>query len=728
MAEIYKQQVEHNATGGAFLREPRYKDYFTQGLNNVAEGLDKLGDYFQYRDDKDLASNMELVAQEVAAEAAHWQDFSAEGVNAYMSISMSKWDSAMANAPYDAQNRFNTYNPEARKIFELKTKEAFLENARKFVFAETKRDFNVIADDISEIKDPNKIKAATLAALDKVNSNKSGLLNVSDLSQLTDDLGYKIAIQSIGQAIIDGRADDAATLLNDKVFSKFLGPDDTFSFKQRIKNLTEAKAATKKAAPEADERAQFLVALRDGMYQMFGPDENIDITMNRITENLRSGQAIGDQKVLDWIDGIGIPLRDVAKKVGIGEEALNYWDSTPMTTRQLAIDKYEKSVLPALPREYRRKQSYLAQSFTRGLEKYLTDDGDFTKITNDELLDKMKDAEELQLFRIGLDETVLKQLDSFLNAVQAKKAEAGKAVSIELDPVQQNMAGFTAGKTFYGGGNLTEAMVRAQQEGEDRPSVIDGMLKNTSKVRDIETEEKIDTGLTKILKAVRSITPIGKLLGSGDLAPTRSNLPYFDDGGKEMSNSIAAGVGRLMQSLGEVDEDGDLSAPKANTRRFMTYAIPLVLGYISVKGNEDDLTKTGIKQGVINDENVVDLVLTMQDKYRLALGDTITAQDTFGVLRDTPGPSAPEVYGIKNSDVYKMLMFAYNIAMEKGMVQENFKPDQNAMINVAFALNTLVKDKKPKTYVPASDSGAKKRMDYKTKAMQQFEKITKRGK
>jgi len=745
MAEIYKQQIEHRSGGDSLLRNAPYRDYISQGLGELSEGFGKLSEYFQYRDDKELASKMNLVAKEVDADIVHWEDFSAEGLDALMAQSMEKYDKAMAESPYDAQNRFNTYNPEARNIFELKTKEDIFTVANKFVFEETQRDFNVIANDISEIKDPAKAKAALLAALNKVNENKSGLLDVTQLGQLTDSLGHKASAQTIGQAIIDGRVGDAEKLLGDKVFTKFLGPDEILSFKQRIQALKLSQLKDEKNAPGYKDRANFLIALRDGMYAMYGPNENIDATMNKLTEKLRSGQSIGDQTVLEWVDGVGIPLKDLVAKLGIGAEALDYWDTTPMTTRQLAINEYEKIVEPALPMEYKRRRSYLSESFMRGLEKYLVEDDegkktiyDFSNMTNDELLDKMRDAEELQWYRVGNDNSVLKTLDSFLNAVDAIKAEAGKDISIELDPIQQNMAGFTAGKTFYGGGNLTEAMVRSLQEGEERPSVIEGMMKNTlefkskplqeSAYRRIEAAEAVVSGIKGNEKdKIDAVKKLGSILASGDLAPTRTNLPYFDDGGVALSNSIAAGVGRLMKTLGEVDEKGNLAAPSANTYRFMTYAIPVILGYISVKGNEDDIKNTGIKPGVINDENVVDLVLAMQNRYKPVLNDKLIASNTAGAYRDQPGPSAPEIYGIQKSDAYEMLMSAYNIAASEGMVKEGVTPDQNTMISIAFAINKLVKDEKPKTYVPAKDSGAQKRLDYKTKAMQQYKKITKKG-
>lgn len=761
MAEIYKQQIEHRSGGGSLLRSAPYRDYISQSLGALSEGFGKLSEYFQYRDDKELASKMNLVAKEVDADIVHWEDFSAEGLDALMAQSMEKYDKAMAESPYDAQNRFNTYNPEARNIFELKAKEDIFTVANKFVFEETQRDFNVIASDVSGIndieakeakgpKDPADIKADLLAALDKVNENKSGLLNVAQLGQLTDSLGHKVAAQSIGQAIIDGRVGDAEKLLGDKVFTKFLGPDEILSFKSRIQHLKDSQEEDEKAAPGYKDRANFLIALRDGMYEIGGP-EYADSTMNWLTERLRSGQSIGDQRVLEWIDfdgdgeADGIPLRDLALKIGVGVEGINAWDSTPMTARQLAINEYEKIVEPALPMEYKRRRSYLAESFTRGLEQYLVEDDegkktiyDFTDISNDELLDKMRDAEELQWYRIGLDNNVLKQLDSFLNTVEAKKAEAGKAISIELDPIQQNMAGFTAGKTFYGGGNLTEAMVRSLQEGEEKPSVVEGMMKNTlefktkplqeSAYRRVEAAEAVVSGIAGNEKdKIDAIKKLGSILASGDLAPTRTNLPYFDDGGAALSNSIAAGVGRLMKTLGEVDEKGNLAAPNANTYRFMTYAIPVILGYISVKGNEDDIKNTGIKPGVINDENVVDLVLAMQNRYKPVLNDNLIASNTAGAYRDQPGPSAPEIYGIQKSDAYEMLMSAYKIAASEGMVKEGVTPDQNTMISIAFAINKLIKDEKPKTYVPAEDSGAQKRLDYKTKAMQQYKKITKKG-
>ena len=741
MAEIYKQQLEHEASGGTMLRQAPYRNYFAQGLADVSEGFKRLGEYLQYRDDKELASKMELVAKEVDADVAHWDDFSAEGVDALMAQSMEKYDKAMGEEPYDAQNRFSAYNPEARNLFELKTKEDVLTAANKFIFEEMQRDFNSIANDISEIKDPSQAKAALLAALNNVNENKSGLLSVSQLGQLTDSLGHKTAAQVIGQAIIDGRVGDAEMLVGDKVFAKFLGPEETLSFKSRIQNLKTSKQKDEKVAPGYKERAQFLVSLRDGLYQAYGPNENIDATMNKITEALKSGQSLGDQTVLEWVDGVGVPLKDLVEKLGIGAEALAYWDTTPMTTRQLAVNEYEKVVEPALPTEYKRKRSYLAESFTRGLDKYLTEDADgkmtvydFSKMTNDDLRDMMTFAEELQWYRIGLDNSVQKNLDSFFNAVEARKAEAGKAMSIELDPVQQNMAGFTAGKTFYGGGNLTEAMISAAQNGEERPSVIDGIMKNAPVW---SMSEKLDAAAPQAKRIIEAVAGpgftkpveflfgLGNILSSGDLAPTKTSLPYFDDGGKVLSNSIAASVGRLMRSLGEVDEDGDLSEPKANTRRFMTYAIPVVLGYISVKGNEEDIKRTGIKPGAINDMSVVDLVLAMQDRYRGELDDTIVANSTAGTYRDRPGPSVPEVYGIKNSDVFEMLTSAFDIAVEQGLVREGVRPDTDALVNIAFAMNSLVKDKKPKTYIPAKNSGAQKRLDYRTKEMQQQKKVSK---
>ena len=748
MAEIYKQQLEHDASGGTMLRQAPYRNYFAQGLADVSEGFRRLGEYIEYRDDKELASKMELVAKEVDADIVHWEDFSAEGLDSLMAQSMAKYDKAMEESSYDTQTRFNTYNPDARNLFELKTKEDILTAANKFIFEETQRDFNTIANDISEIKDPAQAKAALLTALDKVNSNKSGLLTVAQLGQLTDTLGHKTAAQAIGNAIVEGRVGDAELLLGDDVFKKFLGPEETLNFKARIKNLKTSKEKDEKAAPGYKERANFLISLRDGLYAMYGPNENIDATMNKLTEALRSGQSIGDQMVLEWVDGKGIPLKDLVAKLGIGAEALEYWDSTPMTTRQLAVNEYEKIVEPALPIEYRRRRSYLADSFMRVLDAHLVEDEsgkltvyDFSNMTNDELRDALVFAEELQWYRIGLDNSVQKNLDSFLNAVEARRAEAGKAMSIELDPIQQNMAGLTAGKTFLGGGNLTEAMISAAQNGEERPSVVDGIMKNAQKwdvyekgLEAVGDMDKVSTKAKRTMDAniapgfssmLGALSGLARILASGELSPTRSNLPYFDDGGEMIEDIIAAPMGRLMKALGEVDKKGNLLVPKANTRRFMTYAIPVILGNISVKGNEDDIKRSGIKPGAINDMSVVDLALAMQDQYAMTLNDTITAQNTAGAYRDKLGPSVPEVYGIKNSDVFEMVETAFDIAREQGLLREGDRPDPDTLINIAFGMNRLVKDATPKTYVPAKNSGAQKRLDNKTKAMQQQKKVSK---
>jgi hypothetical protein len=197
----------------------------------------------------------------------------------------------------------------------------------------------------------------------------------------------------------------------------------------------------------------------------------------------------------------------------------------------------------------------------------------------------------------------------------------------------------------------------------------------------------------------------------------------FYDNGKENAEAISASVGSLMREMGEVNTKGKLVAPKANTYRYMTYAIPVILSYISVKGNEADFEATGIRPGVINGVNTVDLVTALQDRYNDVLDEQmpsggIPAYSSVG--RAPLGVPAPAIKGVQDSTPYQMLQDAMAIAKSRGWTDFNKEPDVSAMISVGSVLNSLVTDSTAITRVPADSSGAKKRIDAKTKPMFQF--------
>lgn len=761
MAEIYRQQIEHKASGATPLSNPTFKDYVTQGLNDVAEGFGKLDRYLQDVGNKQLAAHMDLAVQEADQTVTNWKDFSAEGRNDLMAKVMGIYDQQLNNAPVDAQNRFDTVNPDARKIFELKVQEKVLKMANQHIFDEKKRDMNALADATifdqrGRVRNANQVVKMMHETVDFVTQNPDDILSVKQLGELVDIYGHKAAVSAIGQAIVDGRSGDAYSLLRDPYVRAYLGPEEKINFQSRVESLIKSQQEDKKNGGGYEDYAQWLISLRDGMYAAYGntPDAaiNIDKDMNEITDALKSGKSLTNLTILKWLDGAGRPANDVLVANGLKVAAA--WDSLPMTARQLAVTKYDEIVTKALPTEYKDRQNYLANSFSNRIASHITtetdDDGneiisvDISNMTNNEMRDALRDAEELRNFRIGLDNSVVKTMNNFLSMAQAKKYEAAKAASFEFNEIQQEMSGLTAGKTFLGGGNLTEAMVRAEQKGESRPSIIDGMMNNMAVKRSsaglvADVVNKVQ-GLGIISGGI-GVSKIGDLLETGPLSKYQSDFSLYYTGGEENAKALSASVGTLMRELGEVDSKGNLTAPKADTYRYMTYAIPVIMSYISVMGNEDDLKNTGIKPGYLNGENTVDLTLALQNIYSGMLDKSITKYQSDGAYAIGALSSGSANYGafvdetnaqqngatrITESDPYNMLKIAFNIAQRNGYISEKAEINEDSIISIAAVLNGLISNSDAETQLPAKSSGAQKRIDAKTKTLQQRTNETKK--
>jgi hypothetical protein len=751
MAEIYKQQIEHKAEDARMLKAAPFKDYISQGLGNVAEGFQQLDKYYQDRGDKELAAKMDYVVQEANAMVEHWEDFNTDGRNELMSRVMDLYDQALADSTYDAQGRLNVANPEAKNIFGLKLKEKILKQANEHVYNEKQRDFNAFADIVANVKDPKKNETALRDMIERVSYDPDHLLTVDQIGVLSDAAARKAVVQTIGLALLDERYGDAAKYITNPFYTKFLTPEDDISFRQQLKSALKTKKELERAAGASsqsiEDDANLWIATRDALYDRFrdvpGAPAFIDEDMNTMLNALYSGKSLKDITVLQWVDGLGVSA-DAVMKSGTGK-AVEYWDSLKQTRRQQIINKYRNIVKDVLPDEYKQQQYDVARAFRSHLydKQYIRTDEDdnafvdLTNTSNDDLRTLKREADELKMAELGLDEDTQKLLRGFYSMYNAKFASAAKAASYEYNPVEQRMSGETS-KSFMGGGNLTEAMIRSAQKGEERPSIIKGMLANMTRLTkfgDLTRQQlgKITSegGHPEVMGRYdeEGLKQVAGVLGSNYLSPTMSDLMYFNDGGKENANALAVSVGNLMKEMGEVDSDGDLVVPKANTYRFMTYAIPVTLAYISVWGNDEDLKNTGIKRNVINSDTVVDMVLTLQNIYADKLDkpvEAFRAEGTFYPQKPEMGISVAALPGIQKSDPYNMLATAMAMAQYKGLTVYGSQPDQDSMISLGVVLNGLADDSKAKARVYASDSDAKARIDYRTKALQQHKKMTKK--
>lgn len=752
MAEIYKQQVEYKTTEAEKLKTPPFKNYVAQGLNAVNEGFKQLDEYMAYTDDKMLAGSMDNVKDEAVAMVDEWQDFNTDGRQKLYAKIMEKYDNALASAPMSAQRRFAVSNPDARNIFALKVNEKILEKARNQVYVEKQRDFNAFADVVANIKNPVQNEKALRDMIDRVSEDPDHLLTVDQSGILADSVARKAVIQSIGQAILDERYDTASKYLTNPFYTKFLTPEDDIRFRGQIKSgLKAQKEAMDAAGGNYKEDAQFWIATRDGLYDRFrdvpGAPAFIEEDMNSILSALYSGKPLEDVMILKWVDGgEGISADQLLKLQN--SPAAEYWNSLGQTRRQQAINEYNRIVTEVLPEEYKQQQYDISRAFMKDISGHVTTDKDgndiydFGELTADDWRTLKREADEVQMTSLGNDQLTQKYLRAFYSAYNANVAEQAKAVSIENEPIQQNMAGLTAGETFLGGGNFSEAMIRNAQNKEEKPSFIDNIRANRTRLStqsDLTMEEvakirseggwlsmmgNLSEESIKKIENEPGLKGVGNLLGTGALSPTMSDIFYIDDGGEANSKVIGSGLGKFFIAGGEK------KMPEPNTFRFMAYAIPYMMGYISVLGNDRDRQGTGIRQGVINENQIVALKNKLMNYYEDDLDEKMNIYNpSNGQKRATKDEPiyAPQLPQLMNSDPYRMLQSAFNIAKDMGLVDARVEPDLDDMVTLSSALSDIASMSSIKYNIPAKDSGAQKRIDYRTKAMQQHDKLTKKG-
>jgi len=690
MAEIYKQQIEHNASGGTMLRSAPFKNYYKQGMQDVEEGFRKLDQELQYLGDKELAAKMEAVAQEASSVVDSWQDFNTDGRNALKAQISDMWDRALAETPLSAQKRFASSNPEAKKIFELKYNEKILKKAHDQVYNERRRDISAYSDIVANVRDTTKNEQMLRAALEDFNRDLSGVLNVEDLSKLVDDAGHDMVEQTISQAIIEERDSDAEYYLTNPFYTRFLGPSEKSSLQRQLISLRKSMAEDKAAGGDTTVPYSMLRAGYDAAMMTATTDEQ----RLKVDEDYTSFlDALKNNKPLVGLTINGRPFSDFLTENAL--ESATYWDSLSPMTKQLAVDKFESDLAKVYGSEYKDKQSKLLTSLNNVVTKY--SDGeyiDFSKMDNNTRREIRGLVYSLRGMRNGMPDYGQKLLGKAVGMVDAEREQAGKAISAQLNSIQQNMAGFTAGKTFLGGGNITEQMIRKQQAGEEAPSVIGAIVQNKAYAIAPEMAKEIKAASTSLEK-------VGFMAGTGRLAKNMSDFAYLlGDNGSMNASDFATAVGSLMEQLGEVDKNGKLKVPQANSYRFMSYMVPIFLTYISVVGNEQDLKDTGIIRDAINEKTTVDLVYDLQDLYEGVLDEPIQR----GKDKD-----------IKESDFYNMLMIGLELAKRRGLVDRTVQPNETAITGLAGALEELAVNEPATAMVPAKNSGARKRIEEKTK-------------
>ena len=739
MAEIYKQQLEHKVTDGEKLRAAPFKNYFAQGLNDAEEGFRQLDEYLQYLGDKELASKMDMVIRDTAEEINNWQDFNTEGRNKLLSNIMENYDRTLASAPLDAQRRLNDNNPEARNIYALKAREKILDKAKKQVYAEKERDFDAMADIVAYTRGTKANEDALRAMLARVNENPGDLLDVQSLGELTDKAGNKAVLQTIGQAIIEGRSGDAQWYLSNPFYSRFMTPSQKLNFQHQLQSLIKSQSETGGAAgaASANNGAQMLIAMRDGLFRRYPmAGEYIDQDMNAVTKALYEGQSLRDVTILQWADDMGVPVSELLGAEGA--RAVEYWDSLPMTQKQQAINKYWEIVGKVTTEGYDVQQDRTARAFNNFISqsKFMDVDDktkevtvDLSNASADERRQLKQMVNDLNPFLVNSSDLTRKNAAIVRAALRDWDDSAAKAVSLQNSPIEQRMAGDFS-KSFRGFGNLTEATIRSAEKGEDRPSIIQGMVSNMtrpgltidatwSELGEGAANKALDIASGKGQKVLtEALQRTGMYLGMGPLSGTPSDFNYFDDGGKANAEAFANMAGEFMRVSGEIDEDGDLKAPKANTYRFMTYIVPLMLGAVSVWGNEDDIKDTGVKRDFINMSTVVAIKDVLQDVYADRLDKEMKTYRTEGVKyqnKPESGIPAPAAPAITDTDPYQMLEVALDIAKKMGLANKDVQPNEEKLIDLGVVLNGLAKDEFPEVNTLAEDSSARERIDYNTK-------------
>lgn len=681
MAEIYKQQLQHNTTGDSKLSHTPFKNYISEGLKSAAEGLNKLDEYFVYLDDKDLASKMTATAQEASNKIDEWKSFNTEGRTKLMSQIMDMYDETLSSANIDAQRRLNAANPEARKIFELKMKESILKKAKQQVIAEEKRSFDDIAVEISQIQDPAANKKAWQDALNnRVLQDPDDMIGVVERGEMTDDFNHNVVKRTILQALVDGNTKAAEEFLSDPLYVGRLGPDEYHGLQNSLKTLIKNQEEFIASGGNYKEFGNGLFMMRDWLQlkaKLSGDDPVVvDQGWQRFLTAISNGESIEDVYIKDR------RMTDLITESEI--QALRYLDSLPLSTIQLGINEYNKKMKEVFP-NYKFAQDETGQQFIDYVNSLGIKDSDGaydTRKINSEMKRKLtRLIGEIDNIEAGMDPSIVKEKNHIKMALERDNKRIDKTYSAQNWPLKQDRRGIWREvmnpAEYVGMGNITEAMISRAEKGEE--------------VDFFETLFDYDTGA------------------------------YDSD----LSYDIAETVVPSMLESGEVDKKGKLVIPKSNSYNYMSYVIPVMFSGESVFGRQDVLEKVGIKKGVINERNTRLLQQATAQYYvdkGIKLEDPVDTYNSFWANKKVPEPGeyTTDSPDIGSSALFDMVMTVHGIAVDLGLAEEK-APDRSTMLslahvlrNVAAADNTLQSigrtfDKEP--HLPRDNSDYYKRIN-----------------
>ena len=646
MAEIYRQQIEHRTTGPVTLKQSPFKDYFTQGLNSVAEGLNALDSYMEDKENRQLTDSMNALIQESTNVIDQWPDFNTDGRHKLTADLMEQYDKILSSAPAWARNRFNDANPESRKIFELKINQQILKKANEQIFAEKERVVNGLANRIAfEYRDPEKAQQMIQLAIDEeINNNPEDLLSVKQLGYLSDQLHRTASQGVILQAIADGDVDRAKQFLGNQYFRKTLSPSDLNTLTRSVAALENAEKKDEKKTNEAKEIGLGLVDVHDSWQKKFGADVNpvngpyVRSAWQRAITNLANGQSIDNI----YVD----PEQTIPVSALVDQNTVNWFRELPLSTRQLAVNEANKVMKDVYP-NYDFLQSKLSTKFLQLVSPFRDEYGniDVSKMTVDSMRDISNAINDLSAIQYGLSSSMQAEIDFVRNAFDNKRDRAAKAISVENFPIQQERSGVWHGimgaKDYTG--NLTKLMADRIRSGDSNPSFLEALY-------------------------------------------TQATNKYNSDFSYMMNETMMD----YMREMGEVDEDGDLVMPKPGTYRYMTYAIPVLFSMISNWGNEDDLKKTGIGRDRIDKGTTVDFTLALQNVFADYLDEVVDNYNAYNTNKEEPadGEYTTDSPVISKSKLYQMVMMARDVAVRQGLAQGI--ADEGTMINITHAIRSLV--------------------------------------
>lgn len=474
MAKIYEAQIQWQAPSGHRFQAKPLDDYISAGLANVSRAANEASEGIQKLHDQNAAALMEAADKESANYINNFEDFSGDNYMDVMEANAMKfWDDAYAQMDDATKRRFDMYNPKAREIFEIKTKQAAVEKTFTHQYEEYKRRVPVMASQIVALGDPNAIKKGLV---DKINElSETSNMRAEDLEQVIDQLRQEVADGAIAQAIGEGRLEDAAALNNDLDFSSAITPTKRASNNVTIQSALNSKEKAKKEETRdkkekaiVDSLTNGAVDLYDALYAAAGKDDN---SRAAVTESF-------NKFISDFLNG---DIKDEYNGVTVSKyyPDLQMYTDAPFHIRQKAAKNIIDATLENNPTDKKVKAQLGYRISTLGA-RLPTDDEGYVDMT------KLAPAEVAQIFSVldqvsgyySFDDGVQKDIDKL---VRFRTAYTDRA-SLALQPsAYQDRATLMNQKTGFGWETQ-----KYMQSGNLAPDTMDALRKGIAKTGGVQ--------------------------------------------------------------------------------------------------------------------------------------------------------------------------------------------------------------------------------------------------